>query len=279
MSALQKYLLKIDHTSRHADAYLQIACYAVMNGSITISDVSKSKTQCIDKWSVLRKLIKTHVYKTARLQPRPSDADFDPKSTDGANGLSEEHAAMIQEVPQEMTDEEIIDFLSENKETFEKLVTFVQKNAPAMPLASHVSASTVANKVMMALMPKMVLDHQQPLWVELAAEADREIHTCLLEISNEVFETVLATMNKFKSFFVFAKLCLTSRLSNEGYGNGFCASRTNTQTLKTGELPADLEPYNFLSDIGLNPTRCGRLNFGWPYTLCRCSCPSSTTTS
>lgn len=56
------------------DGFFQVSIFAVMNGSVIVFE--KAKPTTIDTWSSLRKLMKGSVYRSARLKPRLSDADF-----------------------------------------------------------------------------------------------------------------------------------------------------------------------------------------------------------
>ena len=114
VDVLKKYLTKIYPTCPTLDAYEDVTLYAGLLACIDIPD-SKTKggSKILTKYSALRKMIKTQVYRFAKLQPRVSDVDFAKDEGVGPYGGNGE------------SDERILARFHERVELAEELSTFL----------------------------------------------------------------------------------------------------------------------------------------------------------
>ena len=76
MNAFPEYCRKIDPSNTDVDNYAVLAIYGVLNDKVTVS--TGNGTKDVVKFTQFRKLIKTSIYRRAKLAPRLSDVDFEP---------------------------------------------------------------------------------------------------------------------------------------------------------------------------------------------------------
>jgi hypothetical protein len=72
-----EFLANVDPDCKYVEAFQYVGLYAPMAGTVALmTNPTKAKPTIVSKWSVLRKVQKAFVYRSAKLKPRVSDTDF-----------------------------------------------------------------------------------------------------------------------------------------------------------------------------------------------------------
>ena len=77
----EAYMFKINPKSEHIGAYRRLALFGCLREKIFL-DGKDDRERKVDKFGVLRKVVKTRMYRDAKLMPRPTDTDFPDGSLD-----------------------------------------------------------------------------------------------------------------------------------------------------------------------------------------------------
>ena len=110
------------------------ATQAALLGSVNlITSAVAQKPTVVKSWSALRKIIKGHVYRAARLKPRISDVDFQ-----GDEAPTEE---VLQELPLDRSAEEIAAEIAAVEPVASRLLQVLEAHPPASSIASSLGAA------------------------------------------------------------------------------------------------------------------------------------------
>ena len=185
-----QYCAKLGADTVLLDGIKFISLYAAAVGSVSLCLSSEnSNMSLMTKWSPLRKVFKTEIYKQGRLRVRHSDPDF------VGDNAAEAVLNKPEEMPKTCWEERSASLFEELSGVAAKLVQFLEANNMALDIQAHNSASTGVAEVMVNIMPVMMgmggADVEGSCWQQVGIDHIMEF---VLRMMPERFDTVVDTL-------------------------------------------------------------------------------------
>jgi hypothetical protein len=168
------YLLKIDDRQKEkVDAVRYMYLKAAMDEKVCIQFLPGKAVE-IKNLTTTAKLMKEHFYRSGKLQPRPSDADF-PRGT-----LDDEEALADPCEPDCVSDAHVMELLDSSRVEFREVIEHFKTNKLELPVPCHASASAAMNTCMMRMFTYIqegggVLTNRKDAWMKLQEAAVSEV--------------------------------------------------------------------------------------------------------
>ena len=140
------YVIKISD-EKTAEPYSYMALFCSVVGSVEI--LVKGKATTVSRWSTLRKIVKSHLYRRRALRPRATDPDFDIEEEEVVEAIQDE----AKEEP--MSEEAIRDTIADTVTGFQLFSDHFTKNNPSMAASAHIAIAQATSKSIMAILPQL----------------------------------------------------------------------------------------------------------------------------